>query len=114
MLSLGETIDGIDESAAVDVTLRAGEMSLHHVDLPHASPPNRSVRPRIGYAVRYMAPAMRPRDGIASALPVRGRDRSGNFEPEAPPDPGDPGATRARWERAMALREARTLAAAEA
>jgi ectoine hydroxylase-related dioxygenase (phytanoyl-CoA dioxygenase family) len=114
MLSLGETIDGIDEGAAVDVVLRAGEMSLHHVDLPHASPPNRSPRPRIGYAVRYMAPSMRPRDGVASALLVRGRDRLGNFELEAPPDAADAAGTTMRWERAMALREGRTLAAAEA
>ena len=113
MLSLGETIDDIDETAAVDVALRAGEMSFHHIDLPHASPPNRSSRSRIGYAVRYMAPAMRPLGGVASALVVRGRDADGRFEPELPPDSRDPDATRARWRRAMALREGRVAEAAE-
>ena len=114
MLSLGETIDGVDEAAAVDVALPAGAMSLHHIDLLHSSPPNRSRRPRIGYAVRYMTPAMRPRGGLASALRVRGSDARGRFEAEVPPDPRDPEATRRRWERAMALRESRVLAAAEA
>lgn len=114
MLSLGETIDGVDEAAAVDVELQAGSMSLHQIHLLHSSPANRSARPRIGYAVRYMAPTMRPRSGPASALLVRGVDACGHFEPETPPDPGDPAATRARWTRAMTLREARVAASAEA
>ncbi len=114
MLSLGETIDGVDEAAAVDVELPAGAMSLHQIHLLHSSPPNRSPRPRIGYAVRYMAPTMHPRAGPASALLVRGVDRCGHFEPEAPPDPADPAGTLARWTRAMALRESRVAAAAEA
>jgi non-haem Fe2+, alpha-ketoglutarate-dependent halogenase len=44
----------IDETAAVDVTLRAGEMSLHHLDLIHGSAPNRSKVARTGFIVRFV------------------------------------------------------------
>lgn len=62
----------VDESQAVDVQLRAGEMSLHHVDIIHGSNPNRSPHARTGFIVRYTTPAM-----IRSVTPVliaRGRD----------------------------------------
>jgi ectoine hydroxylase-related dioxygenase (phytanoyl-CoA dioxygenase family) len=113
LVSLGETIDGVDETAAVRIELRAGEMSLHNIHLMHASDPNASDRPRIGFVVRYMPPAMRPRGGPASALLVCGQDRHGHFEPEAPPLAADDPATIARHERALALRRARTFAAEE-
>lgn len=48
----------IDTSGAVDVCLRAGEMSFHHADIVHGSGPNRSARPRIGFAIRYTTPAV--------------------------------------------------------
>jgi ectoine hydroxylase-related dioxygenase (phytanoyl-CoA dioxygenase family) len=44
----------IDDAAAVDVTLRAGEMSLHHLDLIHGSSPNRSATARTGFIVRFV------------------------------------------------------------
>jgi hypothetical protein len=43
-----------DESKAVDITLEAGQISLHHAMLVHGSNANRSSRRRCGYAVRYM------------------------------------------------------------
>jgi len=36
------------------ITLRPGEMSLHHVRLVHGSPPNPSNDRRIGFAIRYL------------------------------------------------------------
>jgi ectoine hydroxylase-related dioxygenase (phytanoyl-CoA dioxygenase family) len=45
---------GFDESAAVDVELEAGQMSLHDVYLIHGSNANRSTRRRAGLAIRYM------------------------------------------------------------
>jgi non-heme Fe2+,alpha-ketoglutarate-dependent halogenase len=62
----------VDERTAVDVQLRAGEMSLHHVDIIHGSNPNHSPRARTGFIVRYTTPAM-----VRSVTPVlvaRGRD----------------------------------------
>lgn len=110
VLSRGEEVElEIDEAQAVDVVLRAGEMSLHHLRMVHSSPPNRSDRRRIGYAIRYMAPHMRPAAGRASALLVRGRDRQGHFEPEPRPVRDfDPAAVTA-YERAMGLRTAAVL-----
>ena len=56
LLRQGQTIDGIDEAAAIDVILRPGEMSLHHRDLAHASNPNHSDLNRIGFVVRCITP----------------------------------------------------------
>lgn len=44
----------LDESAAVDIELEAGQMSLHDVYMQHGSNPNRSDRRRAGLAIRYM------------------------------------------------------------
>lgn len=46
--------DYFDRSAAVDIELNAGQMSLHDVYLIHGSNPNRSTRRRAGLAIRYM------------------------------------------------------------
>jgi ectoine hydroxylase-related dioxygenase (phytanoyl-CoA dioxygenase family) len=46
--------ESFDESAAVDVELEAGQMSLHDVYMIHGSNPNRSPRRRAGLAIRYM------------------------------------------------------------
>ena len=81
-----------DESAAVDLELRPGEMSLHDVYMIHGAAPNRSTRRRTGVALRYMPAtslfdrSLRPVDG-QSGVPVnfsqrplwllRGVDRHG-------------------------------------
>lgn len=75
----------VDESAAVDLVLAQGEMSLHHVKLIHGSPPNRSAARRMGYAIRYVAPHVRQRGDQNTATLVRGRDRFGYFAPEPVP-----------------------------
>ncbi len=70
----------------VELTLQAGEMSLHHVGLIHGSEPNRSDGRRIGYAIRYIAPSVRQTLAAADgATLVRGQDRYGHFEPEPAP-----------------------------
>src|SRR5438874_5826026 len=43
----------VDETKAVPLILKPGEMSLHHVRLVHGSPPNPSQDRRIGFAIRY-------------------------------------------------------------
>jgi ectoine hydroxylase-related dioxygenase (phytanoyl-CoA dioxygenase family) len=47
----------VDESEAVDVVLKAGEMSLHDFNLVHGSRGNPSAAPRTGFIVRYTTPA---------------------------------------------------------
>ena len=44
----------VDESQAVDVVLKPGEMSLHHTNIVHGSNPNTSDGPRIGFIVRFV------------------------------------------------------------
>ena len=43
-----------DETRAADLVLKAGQMSLHDVYLPHGSEPNFSSRPRRGMTLRFM------------------------------------------------------------
>ncbi len=46
--------DAFDEKDAVQLVLKAGQISLHDVFLMHASEPNRSERPRRGMTLRFM------------------------------------------------------------
>jgi ectoine hydroxylase-related dioxygenase (phytanoyl-CoA dioxygenase family) len=75
----------VPEGAGVDVALKAGEMSLHHVLLAHGSGPNTTGDRRIGYAVRYIPPHVRQLKVRDSAMLVRGRDKYGHFDPEPAP-----------------------------
>jgi non-heme Fe2+,alpha-ketoglutarate-dependent halogenase len=107
MLSRGQEIAvEVDEDHAVDVVLRPGEMSLHHVKLFHGSNPNRSADRRIGFAVRYLPTYVRQVVGAKdSAMLVRGVDAYHHFEPESPPaadlDPAAVAHYRAVTERQM-------------
>lgn len=87
LLSRGQVMAGeVDESQTVDIVLEPGEFSLHHVRLAHASPPNRSADPRIGIAIRYIAPHVRQMNKAQdSALLVRGTDRFGHFTADPVP-----------------------------
>jgi non-heme Fe2+,alpha-ketoglutarate-dependent halogenase len=87
LLSRGQEIAvEVDAARAVDILLRAGEMSLHHVLMFHSSPPNRSPDRRIGFAIRYIPTRVRQVAGEGdSALLVRGVDEYRHFEPEVPP-----------------------------
>ena len=86
LLSRGQeiTVD-VDEARGVDVLLRAGEMSLHHVRMIHGSPPNGSDDRRIGFAIRYVPTYVRQLAGDDSAMLVRGVDRYHHFAPEEAP-----------------------------
>jgi len=52
----------VQESNAVDVVLRPGEMSLHHTNIVHGSNANGSDRPRIGFIVRFVTNRATNRD----------------------------------------------------
>lgn len=87
MLSRGQVIDAeIDESAAIDIELQPGEMSLHHVRLVHGSEPNPTNDRRIGFAIRYIPPEVHQTNAKRdSAGLVRGIDNFGYFEHEPKP-----------------------------
>ena len=87
LLTRGQEIEvDVDPGSVVDVVLRAGEMSLHHVLMVHGSGPNASDEPRIGVAIRYMPTRIRQllphRD---TATLVNGKDTLGHFELERRP-----------------------------
>lgn len=44
----------VDESQAVDLTLKAGDVSLHHPNIIHGSKPNHSPMRRCGLLIRYI------------------------------------------------------------
>jgi non-heme Fe2+,alpha-ketoglutarate-dependent halogenase len=75
----------VDESRAVRLDLKPGEMSLHHVRLIHGSPPNLSNGRRIGFAIRYIPTSVKQLFGDDSATLVRGVDRFNSFSHEPIP-----------------------------
>jgi chlorinating enzyme len=79
-----EVMVEVDRSKRRIITLRPGEMSLHHVRLVHGSPPNPSTHRRIGFAIRYIPTSVAQVAGEDSATLVRGEDRHHHFalEPE--------------------------------
>jgi chlorinating enzyme len=87
LLSRGQEIAvEVDEARGVDVLLRPGEMSLHHVRMVHGSPANRSDDRRIGFAIRYVPTYVKQVAGERdSAMLVRGVDEHHHFAPEYPP-----------------------------
>ena len=64
----------LDLEHAVDVSLRAGEMSFHHANMVHGSNPNTSASPRIGFAVRYVATAVKQSKTHHAVILARGKD----------------------------------------
>lgn len=80
LLTRGQRIAaaGVAE-AAVDIELRAGQTSLHHVRLIHGSHANDSDQPRIGYAVRYVTPDVVPERQLHPAVAALGTDTAGHW-----------------------------------
>ena len=81
----------LDESGAVAMELKAGQLSLHHTLCPHRSAPNRARHRRVGFGISYIPAHVRPNcDHRMSALLVRGKDH-GTFDllpsPKADLDP---------------------------
>ncbi len=86
LLSINQEVPvtGAEEASAVDLCLRAGQISLHHGALIHGSNPNTSGRRRCGLTIRYVPPHVRPIEANSLRRPwkavlVRGTDPSGNF-----------------------------------
>ncbi|MDD9917138.1 MAG: phytanoyl-CoA dioxygenase family protein, partial [Rhodospirillaceae bacterium] len=87
LLSRGQEIAvQVDDSEAVDVILKPGQVSLHHGHLFHASGPNTTGDRRMGAAIRYIKPSMKQRSGDKSLVAhVAGEDRFGHFTVGAAP-----------------------------
>jgi hypothetical protein len=107
MLTRGQVIPGLDESRAVYMPLRTGEMSLHNYCLAHGSGPNVSADRRIGVSMHFIPPATKQVVGAwdCAAL-VRGEDRYGHFERAPVPERDfDPEAVAFHAQAAKAMRE---------
>lgn len=80
-LSRGQEIAvSVNEDDAVDLILKAGEMSLHHVNLIHGSNANETDGKRIGYVIRYVTPAVRQSGHRQPVVLARGVDDYGHFD----------------------------------
>ena len=81
LLTRGQEVEvDIDEAAAVDIVLDVGEMSLHHVNIIHGSNANHSQHKRIGFAVRYMRPAVRNTGDTHPMVLARGSDSGSHHQ----------------------------------
>lgn len=74
-----------EEKSAVDLVLRAGEMSIHHGQIIHGSLPNHSTRRRCGLTIRYISPSVKQAEDNSLKRPwkpiqLRGEDRYNNFD----------------------------------
>ncbi len=87
MLTRGQEVAAeVDEAQAVDLTLAAGQFSLHHERTIHGSNPNRGTERRIGLSIRYLRPTARQVvESSDTATLVRGGDRYGHFGAEPRP-----------------------------
>ncbi|MPZ44359.1 MAG: phytanoyl-CoA dioxygenase family protein [Betaproteobacteria bacterium] len=75
-------VEPLDETKAVAMTLRAGELSLHHTLCPHRSAPNRASHRRVGLGISYVPAHVRPVGSHRMpALLVRGSNAPGHFDP---------------------------------
>jgi ectoine hydroxylase-related dioxygenase (phytanoyl-CoA dioxygenase family) len=88
MLSRGQEIAvDPDESGKVDIELRPGEFSLHHVGIVHGSGPNDSDDARIGLAIRYISPDVIQQGGRRDlVMQLRGTDAFDHFDNVDPPE----------------------------
>jgi len=71
----------VDEADAVTAELKPGQASIHHGHLFHASGPNSAADRRIGFAIRYITPAIRQESGERTLVTlVKGEDRYSHFK----------------------------------
>ncbi len=87
LLSINQEIPDelVDNSSALDLELKAGQMSVHHGQIFHASMPNGSNRRRCGLTVRFVPPYVQQAELNSlkqnwQPIVVRGKDSYGNFE----------------------------------
>ena len=87
LLSRGQTLTvDFDKSDTVFMTLKPGQMSLHHTHLIHRSGPNLSTDRRIGFGISYIPTSATCRGSVKQgAALVRGVDRYGHFNDEPRP-----------------------------
>jgi ectoine hydroxylase-related dioxygenase (phytanoyl-CoA dioxygenase family) len=86
MLSRGQFLaEKVDETRAVELLMRPGDVSFHHTMAFHASGPNQSGERRIGFGISYIPTKVRHiGETRLTATLVRGQDRYGHFDLDEP------------------------------
>jgi len=99
ILARGQRIAAdIDETKAVDLTLKPGEMALIDTRVIHGSAPNNGPGPRIMALVSLQPTRAKRIDGAReTGILVRGTDAYGNFDPVPRPDAECSEAALATW-----------------
>ena len=96
--------DAFDESKAVNVRLKPGEMSIHQPGMVHGSKPNRSDHRRIAWIADYLPTHGRlPAGHRQAAMLVRGVDEHHHFEVDPVPSEEASPEALAAWERSVGL-----------
>ena len=85
LLARGQSIDEIDDSDAVDLTLRAGQFSCHHERIVHGSAANDTADMRVGLGIFYFPAHVKSTLGRRPADLVRGVDDWGNWDADPTP-----------------------------
>lgn len=87
LLSINQEVSVTEKEAksAVDLVLKAGEMSIHHGQIIHGSLPNHSTRRRCGLTIRYISPSVKQAEDNSLKRPwkpilLRGKDQHNNFD----------------------------------
>lgn len=87
LLSINQEIPDelVDTSQAIDLELKAGQMSVHDGQLFHASMPNASNRRRCGLTVRFIPPEARQKEANSVGLMwrpilVKGEDKYNHYQ----------------------------------
>jgi len=77
ILTRGQAIKSVDQSKAVDLILKPGEMSIHHGAIIHGSQPNNSNQRRIGFSLQsYVPPSIKQVVGRNMWTHIRGQKRN--------------------------------------
>lgn len=97
MLSRGQTLaDSVEEDRAINLVLRAGDVSFHHTLSFHRSGINQTDTRRIGIGISYIPTRVRHVGPTRlSATLVRGVDRYDHFDHEPAPQAEDEAARQA-------------------
>jgi phytanoyl-CoA hydroxylase len=86
-----ESATDVDESQAVDLTLSAGDVEVHHPHIMHGSNANASPHRRCGLTIRYIPTSTRitsPEQPYPSAMLLRGEPGVNVYQPWPEPPPG--------------------------
>jgi phytanoyl-CoA hydroxylase len=63
----------VDDSRAIDIVLKAGDVSIHHPNLIHGSEANHSPDWRMGLTIRYIPTSTRITKDVGAPFLLRGR-----------------------------------------